>query len=252
MTVPPSRTRCPAPGSAVSTRPAGTVSEYAGSPISTSRPAASSLLSAGPLGHAEDGRRGGVARPAEPPRAGAAAGDEQQREQQQQRTAPRPSRPAGAGDPRDLRGWRHRTALDRGRAVDDLGSLGRGGDLRGHQAGELVDVEGVGLGVAGPIVGDRDRRGVGGDRPRQREVGGQVVVLADAVAQGLGDPVHLVEQHAGVGRPLVEVARSGARDERVDVRRQSGRQLATAAARPRGRACRRPGSATRPRAACCR
>ena len=37
--------------------------------------------------------------------------------------------------------------------------------------------------------------------PGEREVARQLVILTDALAQGLGDPVHLMEQHpASAGR----------------------------------------------------
>ena len=91
-----------------------------------------------------------------------------------------------------------------------LGRMGRGDRLgRGEQGGELVGVERLGLGV----VGDR--------RPGQ-QVGGEVGVVGDAGGERLRHPVHLVQQHAGVGRALVTVAGGGAGDQRVDVRRQAG------------------------------
>ena len=65
-------------------------------------------------------------------------------------------------------------------------------------------------------------------------------------AQRLGDAVQLVQQHPGVGRALAAVARGGAGDQRVDVRRDAGHERRRRRARPRGRACRRPGSGDSP------
>ena len=69
---------------------------------------------------------------------------------------------------------------------------------------------------------DLEHGGVLGHPRRQRQVGGQLLVVHDATGHGLGDPVELVEQHAGVGRPLVAVAGGGPGDQRVDVRRDAG------------------------------
>ena len=109
---------------------------------------------------------------------------------------------------------RRSIAVVRGRT----GGASRGAAACGrHQPRELADVERLRLGVAGR---SRCRAATGRE---QREVAGQLGVLADAVAQGLGDAVDLVEQHPGVGRPLVEVAGRGPGDQGVDVRRQAGR-----------------------------
>ena len=96
---------------------------------------------------------------------------------------------------------------------------GRGRLGRRQQGGELVGVERVGLGVGAD-------RGSGAGRP---QVGRQLVVVDDAGGERLGDPVHLVEQHAGVGRPLPAVAGGGAGDQRVDVRRECRGRRRTAA-----------------------
>ena len=54
----------------------------------------------------------------------------------------------------------------------------------------------------------------------RREVGGQLRVVEDAVFERVAHPAELVEQHGGVGGAQGGVAGSGARDQRVDVRRQ--------------------------------
>ena len=163
------------------------------------------------LHHAEDGRGRGVALPAEPPGAHTSARDEQQGEEQEQRTLLGPARPADRGDPGDLARWRHGATVERGGAVHHGGRLGRRCHL-GRHPGELVDVEGVRSGVL--ALGEPDGP--------QREVAGQLLVLPDPVAQRLGHAVDLVQQHAGVGGSLVEIARGRPRDQRVDVRRQAG------------------------------
>ena len=63
-------------------------------------------------------------------------------------------------------------------------------------------------------------RGVLGDVGRDvagQQVGDQVGVLADPGVEGLGDPAQVLQQHAGVGRPLLAVAGGGPGDQRVDV-----------------------------------
>ena len=62
--------------------------------------------------------------------------------------------------------------------------------------------------------------GVGVEQQR-RQVGGELRVVADAVGERLDDPVDLVEQDGGVGGAQPAVARGGAGDERVDVRREA-------------------------------
>ena len=61
--------------------------------------------------------------------------------------------------------------------------------------------------------------GVGVEQQR-RQVGGELRVVPDAVGERLDDPMDLVEQDGGVGGAQPAVARRGAGDERVDVRRE--------------------------------
>ena len=194
------------------------------------------------LHHAEDGRGRGVALPAEPPGAHASARDEQQGEEQEQGTLLGPARPADRGDPGDLAGRRHGAAVERRGAVHHGGRLGRRCHL-GRHPGELVDVEGVRRGVLASRARARPAAARGrGSAPRppgRRRA-------APGPRGGPGAAARRRRRAAGRGR-----ARSPGRPARR--RTPAGRaRSSTAAGRPRARACRPPGSGTRPRAAWCR
>ena len=99
----------------------------------------------------------------------------------------------------------------------------------------------------GPARCRRRRRLDGlGVHPQRRQVGGQVRVVEHALGERVADPVHLVQQHGGVGR--AQARGRGPSRGRPARRRTPGcrARAATAAARPRGRACRRPGSGDSP------
>ena len=245
--MPPSRTRDPAPGSVsthVARRDGLGVRRVADS---TSSPAASSFWTAAALVRPSTPGVGGVAGPAEPPGAEAGGGGDQQRDA-----------PAAAG--------RGGTGAGGAAAAERTGRTGgAGGRGCGSQGVGVLARPGAAAAAARSAASSAPSRGrprcrrlrtvdqLAGVRVQRRtrgEVGGELGVVLDAVGQRLGDPVELVQQHAGVGRALGPVAGGGAGDQRVDVRRDAGHEPRTAAGRPRGRACRRPGSATRPRAAC--
>ena len=131
-----------------------------------------------------------------------------------------PARPADRGDPGDLAGRRHGAAVERRGAVHHGGRLGGRRHL-GRHPGELVDVERVRLRCP--------RARAAATRPQGA---GRAVSSSSSRTpsrERLGDPVDLVQQHAGVGGPLVAVAGGGPGDQRVDVRRDARARPSTAA-----------------------
>ena len=60
------------------------------------------------------------------------------------------------------------------------------------------------------------------DGQRRGQVGDELGVVGDPFVERLLDPVHLVEEHPGIGGPVAAVARGGPGDQRVDVRGQAG------------------------------
>ena len=201
-------------------------------------------------GELQDRGRGGVAGVAEVPGARADRGGDQEREHQQDRPASATAWPLG----RLGGGCRRR---DRLRPIGDGRRLARPLDRRGRlarrrqQRGHRGVVPRLRTGVAPRRSLAAEHLG-GVAHLAGQQVVDQLRVAADSRADGLVDPAQVVQQHAGVGGPLLPVASGGPGDERVDVVRDARAPAARAAGRPRARACRRPGSASRPRAASCR
>ena len=203
VTVPPSRTRVARrPGRCSSTRPAGTVSEYAG--------VADLGVEPGGLEPLDGGRpRAGRARP------GSWCSGPSRTTRRRRR-----ARRRAAGRARSSSGPRRRAARRGGRRG---GTAARAGAAARRRRPRPADAVGVASRRGSRRSAPRARAvdGVGGRRARRRarrrrtssarcrartrtrqQVGGELGVVAHAVAQRLADPVDLVEEHAGVGRPL--------------------------------------------------
>ena len=231
----------------------------------------------------------GVALPAEPPGAEADAGHQQEREQQDERALHRPA-PRGRGDRRDpgrgatgcrTRGGRPEVRPSDGQVAAVIGSVtGTGsGALATGAVGGRHRVALERGGAVGAAVVDQPRV-AGVDLGQQRE-GAGVERLGGGVVAGRGGVARPRAYAGGAGRrrargrrrgPRAAPARRGAGGAAGPWRRPGagrgrarwrGRRArrrsrgcragpARASARRGGRGGRPPGSATRPRGACCR